>query len=320
MQHFSCNDLPPTLRLPAWRKKVTQIFPRADVTDVDDLSFSGAITWRDLGPVMISSISSVAQTVTRSSADVDADWQDVFELNIQRIGQGLISQCGRTAQTPPGFLSLYDSARPFSMRFDGPFQQLSIRLPQTLLRQHVWNADALTAIALPADRGPGFALTQLTLSLMDESFDASDLSEPMIASALVQLVGACLMDQMAAQPAKSWGRRRTLRRLKDALLADMHDPALTPKKAAARCGISIRYAHDLFQMEGQTLGQWLRQQRLEAARQALLMPQNHGRTVADIAFAAGFSDAAYFSKTFKSVFGVTPSIVRSNTTKNTPQS
>lgn len=277
--------------------------------------FEGRIQWRALGPVVISDICSVAQCVTRSKTDVDSARADVFELNLQVSGRGLLTQCGRSVVTPPDTFALYDSARPFAMQFDGPFRQLSLQVPQQMLRARIWNADAYTALALSGESGPGRALALLLEHCLRDTAALDAQAETSMASTLVDLLSQCLMLRSQDLEEQSWGRRRTLRRLKDVLLHDMADPSLTPARAAKECGISLRYAHHLFEMEDQTLSRWLLRQRLEAAKRALMAPGNSGRTLADIAFGCGFSDPAYFSRAFKAGFGISPSIMRAQSSK-----
>jgi AraC-like DNA-binding protein len=78
-----------------------------------------------------------------------------------------------------------------------------------------------------------------------------------------------------------------------------------PETIAAACGISTRYLHELFRDTNQTLGQWIRDQRLNACRQDLRDPANH-QTIAEIAYRWGFSDQAQFSRSFKAHFGLSP--------------
>ena len=85
----------------------------------------------------------------------------------------------------------------------------------------------------------------------------------------------------------------------------LQDTGLDPDTIAAACGISTRYLHDLFRDTNQTLGQWIRDQRLLACSDALSDPVNN-QTIAEIAYSWGFADQAQFSRAFKRQFGSTP--------------
>ena len=61
----------------------------------------------------------------------------------------------------------------------------------------------------------------------------------------------------------------------------------------------------MFRDTNQTLGSWVRDQRLEACRETLRDPSNR-QTVAEIAYRWGFGDQAQFSRAFKAQFGLPP--------------
>ena len=95
------------------------------------------------------------------------------------------------------------------------------------------------------------------------------------------------------------------RRAEEIIRRNLSDNALSPEKVAEACGISKRYLHELFADVNYTVSQYIREQRLAAARDLLQMP-NPGQ-MSDIAYRFGFSDQAQFSRLFKAMFGQTPS-------------
>lgn len=58
---------------------------------------------------------------------------------------------------------------------------------------------------------------------------------------------------------------------------------------------------------GMSVGEWVRNRRLEFVRDALL---NHSRPISGIAFEAGFADQSHLTRLFRSRFGVTPAEYR----------
>lgn len=60
---------------------------------------------------------------------------------------------------------------------------------------------------------------------------------------------------------------------------------------------------------GQTVFEWLRQHRLERAKNYLANPD---QAITDIALNCGFSSASHFTQTFKSHYGITPTEYRKN--------
>jgi AraC-like DNA-binding protein len=88
------------------------------------------------------------------------------------------------------------------------------------------------------------------------------------------------------------------------------DPALDIAAVARRHNVTPRYIQRLFERDGTSFGQFLREARLDLARSAL--QRCDGRTVSSIAYDCGFGDLSHFNKLFRQRFGVTPRDVRAN--------
>ena len=80
---------------------------------------------------------------------------------------------------------------------------------------------------------------------------------------------------------------------------------------------SGNHLHELFRDTNQTLGSWIRDQRLEACREALRDVSNR-QTVAEIAYRWGFGDQAQFSRAFKAHFGLPPKEFREQARQRQP--
>jgi AraC-like DNA-binding protein len=115
----------------------------------------------------------------------------------------------------------------------------------------------------------------------------------------------------AAQIAIGRGMRAArLHAIKTQISARLSDRELTVNTVASSHNITPRYVQMLFETEGITFSEYLLAQRLNSARRRLVDPRFADRTIAAIAFAAGFHDLSYFNRSFRRRFGVTPSDVR----------
>jgi AraC-like DNA-binding protein len=90
-----------------------------------------------------------------------------------------------------------------------------------------------------------------------------------------------------------------------ALLIVLPEP-LSPALIAAAHQISVRYLHHLFRQEEQTVGEFIRNRRLERCRADLSDPRLRDRSVVEVGSRWGFTDAATFSRTFKEATGTAP--------------
>jgi AraC-like DNA-binding protein len=79
---------------------------------------------------------------------------------------------------------------------------------------------------------------------------------------------------------------------------------------AARHRVSPRYVRMLFEGEGTSITEFVREERLKRARSILLSPRFAGRRIAEIAYEVGFNDLSYFNRSFRRRFGQSPSEVR----------
>ena len=121
-------------------------------------------------------------------------------------------------------------------------------------------------------------------------------------------VGACaeiLGGLYAESPAQSPGEalRERLARLLDA------DPAARPSSAelAAQVGLTPRQLLYQFGKEaGEPLAGWVRRRRVLAARRLL----SQGQSVTSVSERLGYANPYHFSRAFKAVTGVSPSVVR----------
>jgi acetamidase/formamidase/AraC-like DNA-binding protein len=101
-----------------------------------------------------------------------------------------------------------------------------------------------------------------------------------------------------------------LQRICDSIERKLGDPELTPVRIAQIEGISERYLQKLFEATGDNFTHYLRERRLQHCWSDLASPAEAHRSVSDIAFGYGFSDAAHFSRSFRDRFGLSPRAFR----------
>ncbi len=88
------------------------------------------------------------------------------------------------------------------------------------------------------------------------------------------------------------------------------NPSFSIGSLARRQKLTPRYIQQLFAREDGSFSDYLRQRRLELARRDLEDPGVSERTIAEIAFDAGFGDLSSFNRAFRQSFGMTPREVR----------
>lgn len=160
---------------------------------------------------------------------------------------------------------------------------------------------------MPATK-PGAALVAgyARLLLADASLDGA--AARLAGDHLYQLAALVLgrgEDRMHVLPGIGGAR---LALVKQDVAQNLTDPELDIAAVARRQGITPRYIQRLFEREGTTFGEFLRDARLDLARAAL--EAGNSSTISAIAFDCGFGDLSHFNKAFRQRFGATPSDIR----------
>jgi AraC-like DNA-binding protein len=175
-----------------------------------------------------------------------------------------------------------------------------IRLPRASLAPLVREVDAF--VLRPIPRGTG--MLGLLRSYIDGVFDDPALQRPDTR----QLIVAQLADLVAVTLGATPSAR--LRAIKADIEAHLADAGLSPGAVAKRQRISDSYIRKLFDSEGTSFTQYVLARRLGRARRMLTDPRWAERSIASIAFDAGFGDLSHFNKMFRRLYGATPSDVR----------
>jgi AraC-like DNA-binding protein len=186
---------------------------------------------------------------------------------------------------------------------------LLLRFPLGFLSRHLTSAiQARDPVALPIR-----SAARMCMELARSSFSES---EPMTASvadavgeSLVELAKLAIIEQLCEKRVESV--RETVRaRIRAFVQRNLVDPDLTIERIADRMQCTKRYLHKVFSEEGQTLNQYIWSERLERCRAELCRVELADRSITEIAFACGFSNAAHFSRSFRARFGQPPRLYR----------
>jgi AraC-like DNA-binding protein len=101
-----------------------------------------------------------------------------------------------------------------------------------------------------------------------------------------------------------------MRSIKAHIRAQFGNPGFSLDSVAAKQGISKSYVRRLFEAEGTSFTEFVRNQRLASAYKMLTDPSLAGRSISEIAHQSGFNDISYFNRSFRRVYGASPSDIR----------
>jgi AraC-like DNA-binding protein len=166
---------------------------------------------------------------------------------------------------------------------------------------------------LPGDDGVGKVVSGYLQTLASVCGSLQPPDAMRLSSVAVDLLSVMLGGRLGALSKLTPERRDRERfiQIQRFIIANLADAELTPDMVARAYHISLRTLHRLFQVHATTtVSGWIRERRLEGYRAELLDPSLRDRSVHELAFRWGFTNASHASRAFKSVFGLSPAAYR----------
>jgi len=311
-QLLTTQAVEPSRQLAYWTEMVCDTYVQLDCDAAADArTIAGEIAVDQLATLQLSRVTATAQHVRRTPARIARASEDYFLVSIQSHGTGAVVQDGRSALLAPGDFALYDSTRPYELRFDGPFQQYVLKLPGPTLRTALRDTHRLTATSVSGARGAGHLMIGMIRTLTADIDTLAPESAVAVADSVTQILIAGLSAlPEARQPALSHLRALHREQIKACVRTRLREPGLSVAGIASQLRLSPSTLHRAWLGEPCSLADWIWAQRLDAARRDLCDPTLDARSVSEIGFSWGFNDAAHFSRAFRGRFGCAPSELR----------
>ncbi|PXY18898.1 helix-turn-helix domain-containing protein [Prauserella muralis] len=293
----------------AWT--VSQAFVPLETADAR-AGFRGRVHGGSVGPLHVCEVAADAHTVQRTPRTIRVFDPGYLKVGLQLHGRGLVMQDDRLASLGPGEFALYDTTRPYRLRFDEPYRVLVLMLPRQLLRLSDSDLARITAQPLGGHSGLGAVAVPLLRQLAAGFEEYERAVTTHLAEAAVELLAAVFVaqvdDSRSSRPStKHWVLRA---RIAAFVEANLPDPGLDVPSIAAAHHISVRQLQKIFESEQTTASAWIRERRLERCRRDLADPRLAHLPVAAIGARSGLRDSAHFIRTFKTRYGVTPGAFR----------
>jgi AraC-like DNA-binding protein len=304
---FRAADEPRTSRADYWQHVVGDAFGALEVRHPGALE-SDQLRVGEIGPVRVAALSiSAASDAERGSAHVRRSDPELYKIDFQRRGSGIVEQDGRQARQTPGDFVFVDLSRPSRWVYS-PSEVVAVVFPRALLPLPPDKLARLRGVRIPGDSGAGALVSSLARRLPDHLDDGGAAERARLGTAVLDLVATALaarLDREQEVPRDS-RQRALLLRIHAFIEARLGDAELSPRSIAAAHYISVRYLHKLFETEQATVADWVRRRRLERCRRDLLDPGLSHEAASTIADRWGFTSAAHFSRAFRAEYGLPP--------------
>jgi AraC family transcriptional regulator, positive regulator of tynA and feaB len=286
----------------SWADDLAAAFVQLEPRKIADLPFQGTIVRKDADAIRVSRVTATKHRVLRLRSHIARGADDLCLINLQLEGMGRYFQQGHVQISGPGDMALVDTTEPFEIANNSDFRLFCFAVPRRLLPNCLLRRPRLEITATEMGR----ALSR-TLAGYAELCLASPPS-----SDLAALTGAHIVDLLSHAPStleqvpsESINTPVLLSMMMEYIDSHVVDPSLSAAVLALRFHCSERYVHKLFSTTGQTVGELINNKRIQLCARHLLDAQP-GKTIAEIAYAAGFRDISYFNHLFKRSHGMTP--------------
>lgn len=237
------------------------------------------------------------------------DNDDDFSFHLNLSGLSIVAARGNEIILRDGDAMLLSYTESRTITRPGPVYHRVLRLPRASLAPLVRNIDAAVLRAIPRGTGMLSLLSHYAGALMDDPAAAAPETRQLIVTQLCDLIAVILgASRDVAAIAKGRGiAAARLRAIKSDIEAHLTHGDLSSAEVARRQKISESYIRKLFEGEGTSFSEFVLGRRLVHAYRMLTDRRGQDRSIASIAFEAGFGDLSYFNRTFKRFYGATPS-------------
>lgn len=310
---FSTDGVPPVRRATYWQASLAQVYLAMSVEVAPERPLHAALEAYDLHDITLMKASMTAHRARsrRQVALAPEDERCLLLINLD--GYVELRHGPREMTLARHDIAVIDLREPFEYEIPERVLTLALNLPRQALAERLPQSARFAGTKLAASQ----PLQGITLAFFDSLFKASGtttLHPPTslrIAGHAMDLLGIALADVIESRPNPSPYRAALLRRMKDFIEEQLHEPLLGVEAVAAKYRISARYLAMLFREDGTTFSDFLRQRRLERCRRQLEDMGAARRQIGEIALAAGFTSQAHFSRLFRATYQKTPRQYRS---------
>lgn len=304
---FDARQIPNADRAEAVRLTISESFLPVEMDFSADHGLAaarGAVT--DLGDLTILSVTSTAVEVRRTAALTRDDDRPSIVLGLQMSGSCVVAQHGRQTLLRPNDLVVYESKAPWVISDGDGIRQHKFRIP---LDRLALPPDAIRQICA-VNLAPGHPIADLAgayfrrLAARPGMFDrpgGAVVSQPSI-----ELLRALITTHLDAEELGDEALHLTqFVRIMEYVRSHLRDPDLSAGRIAAEHHISVRQLYRILAGGDISLGDWIRQRRLEECRKELAS-NRFADPISVVARRWGFTDASSFARMFRAEFGTSP--------------
>jgi len=306
----STAQVAPAARRRYWDQAISDTYFPLELGFRSTANFSGDLDVWTLGSLSISRNVSDGLLYRRHKRHLLHEREESYLITVPEQSEVSFAQAGKEVRCKPGAALVERSHLPYDFSHSDPNALWVLKVPNTTLRARVGQPERLASLRFDTTRGVGALfvdMIRLTAARLDEMDTAArEVSGKHLVDLLALAIEA---SDRAIGSAATSVRAAHLYRIERFIRTNLAAGNLSPQMVADGCGISVRYLHQLFAIQGETVCGWIRNQRLLMCDETLSDPACR-RSISEIAYRWGFGDQAQFSRHYRKQFGRTPSDAR----------
>ena len=300
----------------AWRKLIAPMYDFEIVGENAQKEFALESFGTSFAGIGLSRATSKASIFRRTSATISQSGLDTVTLLCYTKGCLTLSTTGEIQLIPTGEFVVLDMSQPFTITASD-YENIALSIPRQLLEPHLPAVDSVHGMVI--DRTSPF-LTHLVTNLIlicDELGRFTLRDAPLLAQFITHLVAVAINSALERKTPKATSSDfSTLQKLRRAIEQELGNPELSVKSLTLRHGISRTTIYRLFEpLEG--VQNYIQQRRLARIYQTITDPAHDSEKIGIIASRYGFSNATNFSRSFRSLYGISPREARKRAQEGT---
>jgi AraC-like DNA-binding protein len=314
---FDSQRLPVLDRVEAWRDVTASALIPNEFTIDGAAEFRASLRAAELGGAQVTDLAYASMTSRRTPQLIRQSDPEMYAVGLILRGRQVIVQDGCEAPLGAGDLVVYSTSRPYAAVVEtgrDTAASVVVQIPRAMVPVSSKRVDRILAARMSGREGVGALLAGFLTHVATDTVPYRSADSQRLGSVLVDLITAWLahhIDAADQTPAETRQHVQFLE-IQDFIRRHLGDAELSPATVAAAHHISLRTLHRLFHnhAHGATVASYIRRQRLARARRDLGDSRLSTRSVHAIAARWGFLRPADFTRSFRIIYGSTPTEYR----------
>lgn len=307
---FSTDALDRAKRYAAWRDAICDVYVHVNVEADDPENYDGFIRETQFGNVAITDCLLSQQHISRRKSHLSKLDKDCYYVQFIQTGSINVLQSDASFLTTAGLGALFCASEPYDLECMGKVRSYYLEIPRQAFGSRFPDGQAPLAATMSTGRGLGRIAVEFCSTLASQGAALEAETRARLGEELMDILALAFDSAHRDEPmSERVVRKARLRSVKAWIEDHLCDPALSPELIAKSNGISLRYLHALFRLEGQSVSNWVWNRRIELGHDMLLRSDHNARSLTEVAYRVGFSSSSHFSTMFRRRFGIRPSDV-----------